>query len=163
MSIHISQGMDKKRGGKGWDKRKRHTHPLRPRPRPCCTAAAKTCTHRPVHRYTCTWIQYLCKNIYARTDLGWFGNQGGGGFNPPLWYKFVCTREISSCTNQIQSFDLWGNRPGTNEFVARDWVESSQSKTPETPTQSEHTQTHTYPAKGWHNVYVYIFGIYICR
>ena len=57
----------------------------------------------------------------------------------------------------------WGNRPGTNEFVARDRVESSQSKTPETPTQSEHTQTHTYPAKGWHNVYVYIFCIYICR
>ena len=50
-------------------------------------------------------------NICARiSTLGLTWGDSGireGGFNPPLWYKFVCTREISSCTNQIQSFDLY--------------------------------------------------------
>ena len=43
---------------------------------------------------------------HARTGLG-FRESGVGGFHPPSCYKFMCTRERFSSTDQMIEFDLY--------------------------------------------------------
>ena len=66
----------------------------------------------------------------ARTELG-FREAGVGGFHPPSCYKFMCTRERFSSTDQMIECDLYMRKSlkGGGKIYP--------PLTPETPTQSE--------------------------
>ena len=66
-------------------------------------------------------------------------SEGGGDFPPSPRYNSNCTKERSSSTSQVPAMNavsgwiwLWYKL-----ICTRDWVESTQSETPEGPLQSE--------------------------